>query len=212
MRAQIMEDNLSQAQNMLDSINTYRNSIETILSEVETIRDRTVESEQEFAIAKFENSYGNASTINSKAAVAWLATMVTLIGLTIVLANNFLVKSEALIEEESKLLDHPTSIIFILGPRLIIFSTLFIAIGFCIKMYRANKHNQILNKHRQNALNTFETFIKSSNDDKGTKDAILLEVTRTIFGNQNTGFNNNENEADSYSKIVEIVKGGASAS
>jgi hypothetical protein len=75
-----------------------------------------------------------------------------------------------------------------------------------MKSYRAQKHNEVLNRHRQNALRTFETF-STSTDDAQTKNAVLLEVTHAIFGNQNTGYNSNESsDSDNPNKIIEIFK------
>jgi hypothetical protein len=90
--------------------------------------------------------------------------------------------------------------------KVLVISGGFYALSVCMKNYRAYKHNQVLNKHRHNALTTFETFTKSTEDPQ-TKNAILLEATHTIFGNQNTGYNNAEtNDGDFTSKVIEYIR------
>ena len=90
--------------------------------------------------------------------------------------------------------------------KIVILSVLFYGLAICTRNYKAHKHNSILNKHRQNALNTFETFTKAAGNDTQTKSAVLLEATHTIFSNQQTGYLNNDNDSDSPNKIIEIFK------
>ncbi|MCC7465330.1 MAG: hypothetical protein IT261_03630 [Saprospiraceae bacterium] len=90
--------------------------------------------------------------------------------------------------------------------KVLIITALFYSLNLCLKNYKAHKHNALLNRHRQNALNTFETFAKAAGDDSQTKNAVLLEATRTIFSNQPTGYMTNENESEFPTRIIEIIK------
>jgi hypothetical protein len=90
--------------------------------------------------------------------------------------------------------------------KVVIISALFYGTSVCFKNYKAHKHNQILNKHRHNALLTFEAFTGSKEDEQ-TKGAVLLAATQTIFGNQNTGYNDTDGgDSDLPTKIIEIIK------
>jgi hypothetical protein len=90
--------------------------------------------------------------------------------------------------------------------KILIISSGFYGLSICMKNYRAHKHNEVLNRHRHNALTTFETFTKST-DDPQTKNAVLLEATRSIFSNQNTGYNNVDvSDSEITNKIIEYVK------
>lgn len=90
--------------------------------------------------------------------------------------------------------------------KVIILSALFYGLSITNKNLKAHKHNEILNKHRQNALKTFETFANSSSADAQTKNAVLLETTHSIFSNQQSGYLKNDSDGDSNNKIVEIIK------
>ena len=90
--------------------------------------------------------------------------------------------------------------------KVIILSAMFYGLSICNRNYKAHKHNATLNKHRQNALSTFETFAKAAGTDAQTKSAVLIEATHTIFSNQQTGYLNSEKDRESSNKIVEIIK------
>jgi len=93
--------------------------------------------------------------------------------------------------------------------KLVVFSFLLSAVFWLAKIYRANRHNFVINKHRQNALSTFEAFVKSTEDPQ-MKDAVLLQATQCIFGPQPTGYITQDSESDGYSKVLEIVRGVSS--
>ena len=89
--------------------------------------------------------------------------------------------------------------------KLIVFSILCVALSWTIKSYKANKHNEVLNKHRQNALDIFEAFVNGTSDEQ-TKNAVLLQAVQSIFAQQNTGYNDNETETgNAQTKILEFV-------
>jgi uncharacterized membrane protein YhaH (DUF805 family) len=89
--------------------------------------------------------------------------------------------------------------------KIIVLAVLFYAISICTKNFRAHKHNSILNKHRQNSLQTFEAFIAAATDEQ-TKNAVLLQTTQSIFSNQQTGYSTGESDGEVPSKIIEIIK------
>lgn len=102
--------------------------------------------------------------------------------------------------------DNTTQVIQFSITKVIFLSALFYALSLTNRNYKAHKHNSIINKHRQNALTTFETFSEAAGDDIQTKNAVLLETTHTIFSNKQTGYMQNESDSDSPNKIIEIFK------
>ncbi len=90
--------------------------------------------------------------------------------------------------------------------RLIAVSILSTGIIFCARNYSASRHNFVINRHRQNALSTFETFVKAARDDQ-TKDAVLVQATRSIFAPQTSGYLKGENEPPQANQIIEIIRG-----
>jgi hypothetical protein len=89
--------------------------------------------------------------------------------------------------------------------KFLLFSLLIGGIIWCGRVYRAHRHNYVINKHRQNALGTFNTFVSSAQDQQ-TKGAVLLQATQCIFAPQPTGYFAQESDASGYPQIVEIVR------
>lgn len=89
--------------------------------------------------------------------------------------------------------------------KVVIFSILYYLLIFIMKNYNAHRHNFIVNKHKQNALSTFETFVGSTTSTE-IKDAVLLQTTQSIFSNQISGYLKNESEDNSPNKFIEIIR------
>ena len=73
------------------------------------------------------------------------------------------------------------------------------------KNYRSARHNWIVNRHRRNALLTFEAFVSATSDEH-TKNAVLLQATESIFGHQPSGFSDKSHDSGS-PKILEVFRG-----
>jgi len=71
--------------------------------------------------------------------------------------------------------------------KLAILSILYYVMVWCARTYRACRHNHEVNQHRQNALSTFNAFVKATGDEQA-KQAVLLEATKCVFAPQHTGF------------------------
>jgi hypothetical protein len=70
--------------------------------------------------------------------------------------------------------------------RILIVGILFAATVWCGRIYRALSHQAAVNQHRGVAISTLQAFVQAAVDDR-TKDAVLLEATRTVFGRATTG-------------------------
>ncbi len=90
--------------------------------------------------------------------------------------------------------------------RVIVFSVLSFGMVWTIRNYSASRHNFVINRHRQNALSTFETFVKAASDAQ-TKDAVLIQTTQSIFAPQISGYAKGESDPKPGSQVIEIVRG-----
>jgi hypothetical protein len=89
--------------------------------------------------------------------------------------------------------------------KLVVISVMYFAAIWSSKNYRSHRHLFVVNTHRQNALMTFETFVKAAGDeDKETKNAVLLEATRCIFTPSVCGYLGGDQETPS-SSIIEVL-------
>lgn len=92
----------------------------------------------------------------------------------------------------------------IIVAKVILFSILGSAAIWCAKMYRAHRHNAVVNRHRQNALSTFETFAAAT-DDPQTKNAVLIQATTSIFAPQSSGYGG-DSDPHSPAQLIELIR------
>ena len=88
--------------------------------------------------------------------------------------------------------------------KLLLFSVLYFGLVWLVRMYRSACHNQVVNQHRANALQTFETFVNAATDQQ-TKEAVLMRATDSIFGHQASGFDEARRESGS-ANLLEITR------
>lgn len=97
----------------------------------------------------------------------------------------------------------------VLASRTTLLSLAFFGLVFISRNYSACRHNFTVNKHREHALNTFQHFVNSCNDDH-VKNAVLLETTKVIFSPTATGYLKSASDSTSGNQVVEIISGAIS--
>jgi hypothetical protein len=81
---------------------------------------------------------------------------------------------------------------FISG-KLLIFSVLGYMLVMASRNYSTHKHNAVVNRHRQNALLTYNALVEASGS-SGTGDIVLAHAASCIFSPQETGFSHGKGE------------------
>ncbi|MHB1285587.1 MAG: hypothetical protein ACYCYP_03330 [Leptospirales bacterium] len=77
----------------------------------------------------------------------------------------------------------------LISSKILIFAVLAYLLILSARNYANNKHNAVVNRHRQNALLTYRTLVEAAGD-KGTEDIVLAHAASCIFAPQETGFSN----------------------
>ena len=72
-------------------------------------------------------------------------------------------------------------------PHLALPLLLLFALAVFMKVFSAERHNCIVNRHREVALSTFQTFHEGTSD-HDTRNAILLQAASAVFAPQPTGY------------------------
>lgn len=159
---------------------------------------------KDLGVTKYTEVFRKQSRIYSLNSIIWLMSivlfLVAILGASIYILNTPIVRGE---NNDDMLLI--INVIQGSMAKVLIASTLFFGLAASLKNFRAYRHNEILNKHRQNALETFEAFSNSAADTQ-TKSAVLLEATHSIFGHQITGFSTTDKDSEVPSKIIEVLK------
>jgi hypothetical protein len=91
----------------------------------------------------------------------------------------------------------------LIASKLLIFGVLTYVLFLSAKSFLSHKHNEIVNKHRQNALMTFEALVNASGTTDG-KETILTHASACIFAPQDTGYVRQNSDSGS-SSIVELL-------
>ena len=75
----------------------------------------------------------------------------------------------------------------IITSKLLVFGVLVYALFQCVRSYSAHRHNQVTNKHRQNALMTYKTLAEAGNSPE-LRDAVLQHAAAAIYAPNDSGY------------------------
>ena len=94
--------------------------------------------------------------------------------------------------------------------KVFIFSIMVLVITLFRREYLALRHQFTLNTHRHNAFKSHKEVLASlektqNESEKEISNVILLELTKAMFGNQSTGFIN-QDASPGESKLIEISR------
>ncbi|MCK4592580.1 hypothetical protein KAT63_04050 [Candidatus Parcubacteria bacterium] len=166
------------------------------LDEINEVLNKTKQVAGETGVAEYSKYFGDEANEHKKEADKWFKAVIVMSALTIVWGI-------ALFQIETGLSTGDAIQLSI--AKFIVLSVLFYGLVLTTKNYNAHKHNHIVNKHRSNSLNSFESFVKSTKD-PATQDAVLLQATQSIFSPQPTGYDHNDGDVDSSNKFIEILR------
>ena len=210
--SEFLSNRTKQADIALKELNDARAAVQTLKGKIETDTEEILKSMREAAgktgVSKHSTNFASEAGHHETTAKWWMGGTIALGGLALLFAafnawiskwvNNFLfpdLSAAPNIEET----------IQVGLTKFLIFSILIFGMTWAAKNYRAHRHNFVVNKHRQNALTTFETFA-SATEDEETTNAVLLRTTDAIFGHTSSGYSSGESEKVGGAQIMEIVR------
>ena len=201
----------AEVDDMVAKLKTETNRVEEINNEAE---QKQVEREQEFdrlklevqnqlaekPISQYKAIFADQAEQYRKGARFWLVMAVVAIGVfaaTFVLLSKFMGSGGT---QLSGTLQNLFTKGFLLSP-------IYVWLNRSIKNYTAQKHLEVINTHRQNALETFDTFVAAAEGNRETRDAVLLSATEAIFDANQTGYLSAKgSSSDSRSPIQQVIR------
>ena len=100
-----------------------------------------------------------------------------------------------------------TEILQSLFTKGLLLSPIYMWLNRSIKNYTAQKHLEVINTHRQKALETFDTFVAAAEGNRETRDAVLLSATEAIFDANQSGYlSAKASGSDSKSPIQQVIR------
>lgn len=193
---------LKQMRDELDLVTKIRNDASNTLSAVQRIA-------QESGVSQHAGVFATEATLHIKFARYWLIATAIMTLVTVCVCWYFfhlVFESEPIAVDGSKIPMSSAQMVQLAIAKVALLSVLFTATIWIGRLYRAHRHNAIVNKHRSNALRTFETFVGSTKDES-TKNTVLIKATECIFSPQQTGYSSHDTETGGAAQIVEIVRG-----
>ncbi len=171
--------------------------IQGLESEIDERLEVTRKAVAEIAVSQQANHFDGEAKIHSSAAGWWLFWTILSVFLFLIVAvpGSF----EAIISRTSPstfdaLVSPSAAAQNVLGvplpyllSKLVTLGALSFLIGICAKNFLSHRHNNVLNRHRTNALMTFEALAKSAVSES-SRDVILHHAASCIFNPQDTGF------------------------
>jgi hypothetical protein len=194
-----------EARSTVEELNRMKRELETkaasIVSEAQTTLEQVRRAAAEVGVAQHAVHFKQEAAGHLAQSKSWLKATGGLAAITLVLSiwTVYYYATTAVSMTTTQSLQLAVA-------KVILFSLLYFGMVWSARMYRSQWHNHVINKHRQNALSTFETFVKAASDDQ-TKNAVLIQATHCIFSPQATGFVAHDSDATASPQILEIVRG-----
>lgn len=195
----------------MENLNTEVNRAQAINDKTET---KETERQQEFAdlklevqnqlakksVSQYKQIFAEQAKKHQKMAWVWLGVTVAL---TIVFGFIF----RGLLQDLEPAGSDLSLVLQNLLTKGFFLSLIYLLLHRCIKNYTAEKHLETVNRHRQNALDTFDAFVDAAEGDRETRDAVLLAATNCIFDANQSGYlSAKTSRSESTSPIQHVVK------
>ena len=177
--------------------------------ELEQLTIRVENERAQESVSEFKEIFAEQAKRHQRAAWGWLGTTGVLIaGVVVGILFWGLLDVLKLEEAEWRVV---LQNIFKNGSVLTLF---YFALNRSIKNYAAQKHLEIVNRHRENALGTFERFVSEAKESRETRDAVLLAATNAIFDANQSGYlsvkTKGSNSANPIQQVVRTAFPGSS--
>lgn len=165
---------------LLSEASESKSSAETIVAEM-----RAFAAEQ--GVSKQAVHFKTEAELHAKQAGDWLSrTILAAVGLAV-----YAVMSLFFHYIPGLQMDTPAGATQVIVSKILIFGVIAYVLFLCARNFMSHKHNEIVNRHRQNALATF-TALAEATSDAASSDIVLGHAAACIFSPQETGYTKQE--------------------
>jgi hypothetical protein len=183
-----------------ESKKQFKKETDGILDNMQSALGEVQDAAKKAGVAQHATHFNDEANLSRKIAIGWL-----LAGLVFGLG----VAAYVVFHVEPALLGltAPTAMQLIQAaiPRLLIVFVLTFGMIWSAKNFTSSAHNYVVNRHRCNALASFQTFVEGASK-PDIKDAVLMQATHAIFTPQDSGFAKGD-VPNPASQIVEVFRG-----
>jgi len=195
----------SEARSMIQSVKDHANVLNKdlikikdeanqILDDIRKVAAEQGVSQQAIFFKQVSEDHERSAT-NWQKSTIWLSVILGLYAI----ASIFIHKIPILKPET------PQDAIQLAVSKVLIFAVMTYMLYLSAKNFIANKHNAIINKHRQTALMTYKALVDAAQN-TDNKEIILTHASACIFSPQNTGFGKDMGSSSPTAKsVVELL-------
>ena len=90
--------------------------------------------------------------------------------------------------------------------KALVFIVLGYPLFFCARNYAAHRHNAVVNRHRQNALQTYRALVEANKNPENA-DIVLTQAARFIFAPQGSGYTPGNSSDGDISVLHPVARG-----
>ncbi len=179
---------LSEASNNADALlQSIKDKSDETLKDIEAVAEniKTVAAEQ--GVSQQAHYFKMESEYHQKHAKKWLiATAIFAVVLALYSCVSLFIHKISWINIGDGDLSGYVAVNLITG-KILIFAVIAYMLFLSAKNFLSHKHNAVVNKHRQNALQTFQTLADAANNES-SRDIVLNYASACIFAPQDTGY------------------------
>ncbi|UYM16319.1 hypothetical protein [Endozoicomonas euniceicola] len=188
--------------NLEEAIETGEGIIKAAKGRIETqegLMKKIIQQAQDFAgdkgVTIFTEQFNNAANENAAEAKTWLKITAGIFAVTISMIVIFMYQLIGV------------SAWYEWASRATLIAVLISGGIWCGSIYRILRHQQTINLQKANGLKSFLLFRDAADNDEATRNAVLLETTKSIFSTSSSGFvNEGSNQSGSEIKVIESTR------
>ena len=88
--------------------------------------------------------------------------------------------------------------------KILIFAVIAYFLFLCARNFMSHRHNEVVNRHRQNALATF-TALAEATSDAASSDIVLSHAASCIFSPQDTGYSKGDSHSQEAVPSLQLI-------
>jgi hypothetical protein len=169
------------------------------LKEIDEILARARKFAAESVVDQQASVFLDQSTNHQDIAKRWLITLFALLAVTLIAAVISYSYTPAAILNASG----TGAVVYLIASKSVIFGLLIFSILVSARNYSAHRHNEVINKHRHNALLTYNTFV-SAGSSAEMRDIVLNHASTAIYGPADTGYNKHPEAPSNMFPVVNV--------
>lgn len=182
------------------SKNQFQEMTSGIVTQMRSALGEVQDAAKEAGISQHASYFNDEASSSKKLAIFWLSSSV-IIGLITIAYVAFHIEPTL-----TNLTDLSVAKLLQAAiPRLLIIFVLTFMMIWAAKNFNSSVHNYVVNRHRRNALASFQAFVEGASSPE-IKDTVLVQATSAIFAPQDSGYSKIDLPTLP-SQVVEVFKG-----